>query len=54
MFVDCSAHDEVANQYDKVLDKSISVITPNKLAASGPYDKYLQLKNLAQDLIYLN
>ena len=37
----------VANEYDKVLNSSISVVTPNKLAASGPYDKYLQLKGLS-------
>ncbi|HIF15061.1 MAG TPA: bifunctional aspartate kinase/homoserine dehydrogenase I, partial [Bacteroidetes bacterium] len=48
IFVDCSAHDAVAKEYEKVLERSISVVTPNKLAASGPFDKYLQLKNLAQ------
>jgi aspartokinase/homoserine dehydrogenase 1 len=47
IFIDCSAHNEVADEYDKVLNRSISVVTPNKLAASGGYDKYLQLKDLA-------
>lgn len=47
IFIDCTASAEVANLYEKVLSHSISISTPNKLAASGPYEHYFRLKNLA-------
>ncbi|MCS7004240.1 MAG: bifunctional aspartate kinase/homoserine dehydrogenase I [Cytophagales bacterium] len=48
VFVDCTASQQVADLYSKILKASISVVTPNKLAASGPYDIYSMLKARAQ------
>ncbi|GEO07089.1 bifunctional aspartate kinase/homoserine dehydrogenase I [Adhaeribacter aerolatus] len=47
IFVDCTASAEVASVYNTLLDKSISVVTPNKIAASGNYHTYKELKTLA-------
>ncbi|MGV3588031.1 MAG: bifunctional aspartate kinase/homoserine dehydrogenase I [Adhaeribacter sp.] len=47
IFVDCTASAEVASVYKTLLDKSISVVTPNKIAASGNYHTYKELKTLA-------
>jgi aspartokinase/homoserine dehydrogenase 1 len=48
IFVDNTANDKVAQTYDKYLSDSISVVTCNKIAASSPYDKYVQLKELSR------
>jgi len=42
IFVDNTASDEVSDHYENILDKSISISTPNKIAT------YNRLKNLAQ------
>jgi bifunctional aspartokinase / homoserine dehydrogenase 1 len=47
IFVDSTASAEVAAVYRTLLNKSISIVTPNKIAASGNYHNYLELKNLA-------
>ena len=47
VFVDCTASPEVANLYQTLLDHSVSVVTANKIAASGPYESYLKLKQTA-------
>lgn len=47
IFVDCTASAEVAGVYKSVISKSISVVTPNKIAASGNYHTYKELKSLA-------
>ena len=47
VFVDCTASAEVAALYQDFLDHNISVVTANKIAASGPYDAYIQLKKTA-------
>ncbi|MDB5262096.1 MAG: thrA [Adhaeribacter sp.] len=47
IFVDCTASAEVASVYKTLLDKSISIVTPNKIAASGSYHTYKELKTLA-------
>ena len=47
VFVDCTASAEVAALYQDFLDHNISVVTANKIAASGPYDAYAQLKKPA-------
>jgi aspartokinase/homoserine dehydrogenase 1 len=47
VFVDCTASADVAALYQDFLDHNISVVTANKIAASGPYDDYLKLKNTA-------
>ena len=47
VFVDCTASQEVAALYQDFLDHNISVVTANKIAASGPYDAYERLKKTA-------
>ena len=47
VFGDCTASAEVAALYQDFLDHNISVVTANKIAASGPYDAYAQLKKTA-------
>jgi len=47
VFVDCTASPDVAALYQDFLDHNISVVTANKIAASGPYDGYAQLKQTA-------
>ncbi|MBF1524240.1 MAG: bifunctional aspartate kinase/homoserine dehydrogenase I [Prevotella salivae] len=47
VFVDCTASKEIAALYQNFLNHNISVIAANKIAASGPYEKYIQLKKTA-------
>ncbi len=48
IFLDNTASEEVSGFYEQILDASISISTPNKLAASSPYLHYRRLKNLAE------
>ena len=48
VFVDCTASEEVSKHYEKVIQNSISIVTPNKKAASGTYQCYQQMKKDAQ------
>ena len=47
VFVDCTASADVAALYQDFLDHNISVVTANKIAASGPYSDYRRLKQTA-------
>ena len=47
VFVDCTASKDIAGLYESLLAHNISVIAANKIAASGDYDYYLKLKQLA-------
>ena len=47
VFVDCTASADVAALYQDFLDHNISVVTANKIAASGPYEAYDKLKKTA-------
>lgn len=49
IFVDVTANDKVAGIYDKLLQKSISVVACNKIAASSAYVNYQKLKHLARE-----
>ncbi len=49
VFVDITANDEVARLYDHLLQKSISVVACNKVAASSEYAYYKKLKELATE-----
>ncbi|MEO8821475.1 MAG: bifunctional aspartate kinase/homoserine dehydrogenase I [Ginsengibacter sp.] len=49
VFVDVTANKEVANHYDEILEKSISIVACNKIAASSSYKYYEKLKNLARE-----
>jgi aspartokinase/homoserine dehydrogenase 1 len=44
IFIDITASENVASLYSEILQKSISVVTPNKIAATGSYSDYLALK----------
>ncbi len=47
VFVDCTASSDVAALYQDLLEHNISVVTANKIAASGPYSAYDKLKKTA-------
>jgi bifunctional aspartokinase / homoserine dehydrogenase 1 len=49
VFVDITANENVAANYAKLLQKSISVVACNKIAASSAYDNYKKLKDLARE-----
>lgn len=49
VFVDITANESVAMAYDKVFEKSISVVACNKIACSSPYEYYKRLKDTARD-----
>ncbi|HLY70299.1 MAG TPA: bifunctional aspartate kinase/homoserine dehydrogenase I, partial [Puia sp.] len=49
VFADLTANNDVANSYDKLLQKSISVIACNKVACSSNYAYYEKLKNLSRE-----
>ena len=48
IFVDCTSSGEVVKHYEEILDHSISIVTPNKLANSGKQNQYEKLKATAQ------
>ncbi len=47
VFIDCSASKDVCNHYEEILKKSISVITPNKIANTLSTPKYKTLREAA-------
>ncbi|MGB3799557.1 MAG: bifunctional aspartate kinase/homoserine dehydrogenase I [Lewinella sp.] len=47
IFVDNTADGKIASFYEAILDDSISVSTPNKIATSSGYLQYQRLKNIA-------
>jgi aspartokinase/homoserine dehydrogenase 1 len=47
VFIDCTASQVITDCYARVLQASISIVTPNKLACSGDYGTYVQLKKIA-------
>jgi aspartokinase/homoserine dehydrogenase 1 len=47
IFIDNTANPEIAHQYESILDSSISISTPNKIATSSAYLQYQRLKNIA-------
>ena len=49
VFVDITASDTVAAVYERLLQKSISVVACNKIAASAGYQQYKRLKDLARE-----
>ncbi|MCQ2335850.1 MAG: bifunctional aspartate kinase/homoserine dehydrogenase I [Paludibacteraceae bacterium] len=48
VFVDCTASGAIASLYTDLINHNISVVAANKIAASGPYDVYENLKNTAR------
>jgi bifunctional aspartokinase / homoserine dehydrogenase 1 len=49
IFADVTASEQVAEIYESILEKSISIVACNKIAASSPYVFYQNLKNLARE-----
>ncbi len=49
VFVDITAHKEVAELYPDLLKKSIGVVACNKIACSSSYSYYQELKKLARE-----
>jgi aspartokinase/homoserine dehydrogenase 1 len=47
IFVDCTASKEVVKKYEEIFKANISIVTPNKIANSSPFSKYVELKELA-------
>lgn len=47
IFVDNTANDRIAGYYAGILDESISISTPNKVANSSSYLEYQRLKSIA-------
>ena len=48
VFVDCTASAAIAALYADLLKHNVSVVAANKIAASGPYPLYEELKNTAR------
>lgn len=48
VFVDCTASHEISGIYKDLLSHNISVVTANKIAASGKYEDYAELKSIAR------
>lgn len=47
IFIDCTNSSEIPKLYERILQESISVVTPNKVACSSDFDTYLGLKKTA-------
>ncbi len=47
VFIDCTASAHVPTHYERILTHSISISTPNKVAASSPYVRFKDLKAMA-------
>ncbi|CAD5271503.1 MULTISPECIES: bifunctional aspartate kinase/homoserine dehydrogenase I [unclassified Imperialibacter] len=47
VFIDCTSSAKVIEFYEDILESSISIVTPNKLANSGPLAFYEKLKKQA-------
>ncbi len=47
VFADCTANKEIYHHYLGLFKSSISVVTPNKVANSGPYKQYAELHQTA-------
>ena len=48
IFVDNTANEHVTKFYESILDSSISISTPNKIATSSSFLQYQRLKNIAK------
>lgn len=49
VFVDCTASEDITHYYQDILQASIAIVTPNKKANSGPYQRYQTLQRTAHD-----
>jgi len=49
VFIDCTADDGIAGTYEQVLNSFVSVVSANKIACSGTYATYENLKKAARE-----
>lgn len=49
IFIDNTANEKVAGYYESILDQSISISTPNKIATSSSFLQYQRLKTIAKN-----
>jgi len=49
VFVDCTASPEVSDRYLQILLAGVPLVTPNKLAGSGPLSQYRSIRDAARD-----
>ena len=49
VFVDCTASENVARQYETLLSHNVSIVAANKAAASSDFDRYKLLKDTARE-----
>lgn len=47
IFIDNTASEKISNYYESILDSSISISTPNKIATSSAYLQYQRLKAIS-------
>ncbi len=47
-FCDCTATDATGAFYRSIMESSISVVTPNKRANAGPFERYREIKDAAR------
>jgi len=47
VFVDCTASEAMTDYYESILGAGISIVTPNKKANSGSYEKFRRLRRSA-------
>jgi aspartokinase/homoserine dehydrogenase 1 len=48
-FCDCTANEEISASYEKILQQSIPIVTPNKKANSGSLDYYRRLTSYSRE-----
>jgi len=48
VFVDCTASQDVADAYSRVLEAKVAIVTPNKKANSSSMEQYRALKKIAK------
>jgi len=48
VFVDCTSSEKIAGLYESLLNKNISIVAANKIAASSAYKDYITLKETAR------
>lgn len=49
VFADVTANEQIAQHYDALLQRSVSIVACNKIAASSTYKYYQKLKELAKE-----
>lgn len=48
VFIDNTSNKEIAEFYEEILQNAVSIVTPNKIANSGTYERYLALKKASK------